>query len=69
MEEILGLPAGALKDSDTRDTIESWSSVADVQIISGMTADCGIEPDAEIMEAESVGDLLAALDDRGAFAG
>lgn len=69
IEEILGLPAGTLQDSDSRETIGSWSSVADVQILTGIESEFGVEPDAELMEAETVGDLLEILDSRGAFAG
>ncbi len=69
LEEILGVDAGTLGDSDSRETIESWSSVADVQILSGIESEFGIEPDAELMEAETVGELLGVLESRGAFAG
>jgi acyl carrier protein len=43
--------------------------VADVQILSGIESEFGIEPDAELMEAETVGELLGVLESRGAFAG
>jgi acyl carrier protein len=67
LEEILGVPAGALRDSDSRDTIATWSSVADVQILTSITSEFGLEPDAELLEAETVGDLLGILDSRGIF--
>jgi acyl carrier protein len=67
LEEILGVPAGSLRDSDSRETIEAWSSIADVQILTSITSEFGIEPDAELMEAETAGDLLEILDNRGAF--
>jgi acyl carrier protein len=67
LEEILGVRIGALKDSDSRETIEAWSSIADVQILTSITSEFGIEPDAELMEAETAGDLLEILERRGAF--
>jgi acyl carrier protein len=67
IEEILGLPTGTLRDSDSRETIPSWSSLADVQILTSITGEFGIEPDAELMEAETVGDLMEVLEGRGAF--
>ena len=67
LEEILGVPSGSLLDSDSRETIETWSSIADVQILTSITSEFGIEPDAELMEAETAGDLLAILETRGAF--
>lgn len=67
LEEILGVPAGALGDSDSRDTIAAWSSIADVQILTSITSEFGIEPDAELLEAETVGDLLDILEGKGVF--
>ena len=69
IEEILGMQAGSLRDSDSRDIVESWSSIADVQILTTITSEFGIEPDADLMEAETVGDLLEILESRGAFSG
>jgi acyl carrier protein len=68
LEEILGVPSGTLKDSDTRDTIITWSSVADVQILTSVSSEFGVEADAEFMEAESIGDLLEILENQGVFA-
>jgi hypothetical protein len=67
MEDILGVPHGRLKDSDSRDTMESWSSIADVQILAYLTSETGIDPDAELMEADTFGDLVEVLDQRAAF--
>lgn len=69
MEEILEVPRGSLKDSDTRDTIATWSSLADVKIMTTISSEFGLEPDAELLEAESVGDLLLILESRGVLAG
>jgi acyl carrier protein len=67
LEEILGVPEGSLRDSDSRETIELWSSVADVQILTTIAGEFGIEPDAELMEAQTAGDLLDIIERRGAF--
>jgi acyl carrier protein len=67
LEDILGVPRGSLKESDTRDTIAGWSSIADVQILTSIASEFGIEPDAPLMEAESIGDLLCVLEGRSAF--
>jgi acyl carrier protein len=67
MEEILGVPTRTLREEDSRDTVGQWSSLADVQIFSLITSEFGIEPDGELIEAETVGDLLMVLQRRGAF--
>jgi acyl carrier protein len=69
VEEILGVSPGALQDSDSRATIESWSSIADVQIVAFISSEGGIEPDSELMEAETFGDLVRILDEKSAFHG
>jgi hypothetical protein len=33
LEESLQMPHGWLKESDSRETVTSWSSIADVQIL------------------------------------
>ena len=67
MEEILGVPTRTLREEDSRDTVAQWTSLADVQIFSLITGEFGIEPDAELIEAETVGDLLRVLRRKGAF--
>ena len=67
LEEILAVPVGSLQDSDTRDTIETWSSIADVQILTSITSEFGLEADVELLEAETVGDLLGVLASRNVF--
>jgi len=67
MEDVLDLPARTLRDDASRDTIAEWTSLADVQIFSLITSEFGIEPDDELIEAETVGDLLQALERKGAF--
>jgi acyl carrier protein len=58
-----------LQDSDSRDTIESWSSIADVQIVTYLSSELGIEPDAELIEAETFGDLVKKLEELRVLAG
>jgi hypothetical protein len=69
VEEIFGVPRGLLKDEDSRDSIEGWTSVADVQLFTLITSEMGIEPDDELLEAVRIGDLMKILGVRGAFTG
>lgn len=69
MEDILDLPSGALKDTDTRETIETWTSLADVKMITYISSETGLEPDTDLLEAESFGDLVTALKSKGVVAG
>jgi hypothetical protein len=67
LEDILKVSRGVLRDSDSRDTIETWSSLADVQITVLLSSELGVEADAEIMEAETIGQLLSVLEGREVF--
>ena len=67
LEEILEAPPGSLKDSDSRETVATWSSLADVQILTSISSEFGVEPDADLLEAETVGALLEILDSRDVF--
>ena len=67
LEEILQIPRGSLKESDSRETVANWSSIADVQILTTITSEFGLEPDMALLEAETVGDLLDALETKTAF--
>ena len=67
LEEILQMPRGSLKESDSRETVASWSSIADVQILTTITSEFGLDPDMALLEAETVGDLLDALETKNAF--
>ena len=69
LEEILDVPSGSLRESDTRDTVAGWTSVADVQILAVASSELGVEADGELVQAETVGELLDVLDGRGAFRG
>jgi len=67
LEDILGAPRGALKDTDTRETVAGWSSIADVQILTYIANEFGIEADLSLLEAESIGDLMRVLEERRAL--
>lgn len=67
LEEILKVPRGSLQESDSRDTVASWSSIADVQILTTVTSEFGLEPDVALLEAETISDLLDALEAKNAF--
>ncbi len=67
LEEILGVAARTLREQDSRDTIPQWTSLADVQIFSLITSEFGIEPDGDLIAAETVGDLLRAVESHGVF--
>lgn len=66
LEEILQLSPGSLGESDTRHSIETWSSLADVEILTVVSSEFGV--DAELVEYETVGELLTFLEQRRAFA-
>jgi len=66
--DILDVPRNALKESDTRDTVATWTSLADVKILTMISTEFGIEPDAELLNAESIGELLDELERRRSFA-
>lgn len=67
LEEILGLNRRTLREEDSRDTINQWTSLADVQIFSLIETEFAIEPNDELITAETVGDLLRILQNRGVF--
>ena len=65
LEEILRVPPGTLRETDTRASIENWSSLADVEILTVIDIVLGV--DAESFEYESIGDLLDLLDKEQVF--
>ena len=67
LEEILSVPPGSLQDSDTRETVEGWSSLVDVQLMTVMGSELALDEDPELVSFESVGELLDELERRGAF--
>jgi len=67
LEEIFGLERRALREESSRESIEEWTSLADVQVFSLIESEFGIEPTEELIGAETIGDLLRVLQDQGAF--
>jgi hypothetical protein len=67
LEEILSVAPGLLQDSDTRETVEDWSSLVDVQIMTVIGSELSLDDDPELMSFDSVGELLAELEQRNAF--
>ena len=67
LEEILDVPRASLKETDGRDTLPNWTSLADVQILTTIESEFGLEPDVGLLGAETIGDLMRVLDDRGVF--
>lgn len=64
VEEILELPRGALKDSDSRDSVEAWTSIADLQILTFISSETGLEPEPDWMEAKTFGELVRKLQEK-----
>ena len=69
LEEILGVPLGALQDTDTRESVPGWSSLMDVNILTVIFSELGIEAEEDLLDYKSVGELLDILERRCAFAG
>ena len=69
LAEVLGKPRGDLSESDSRETVEGWSSIADVQILSLVQEQLGVDGQLELLEVQTVGELLDALEEQGAFNG
>jgi hypothetical protein len=67
LEEILSVAPGSLQDSDTRDTVQDWSSLLDVQIMTVIGSELALDEDPELISFDSVGELLDGLEQRGAF--
>jgi acyl carrier protein len=67
LEDVFGMPGGSLRESDSRDTVAGWSSLVDVQLMSLVSSEFGLEPDVELLSCESVGQLLDVLENKGAL--
>lgn len=65
LEDVLRVPLGGLSESDSRESVETWSSLADVEILAVISSEFGI--DAETFEYDTVGELMRELEDRNAF--
>ena len=69
VEDLFGVPPGSLKDSDSRETIENWSSLEDVNLLALIRAELGLDADAELIQVETIGELIGLLQDKGVLAG
>lgn len=67
LEEILDVPPGSLRDADTRQTIDGWSSLTDVQILAAIWSELGVDGEPDAFVFETVGELLSLLDAHQAF--
>ena len=67
LEGILGVAPGALQATDTRESVPGWSSLTDVNILTVIFSELGIEAEEELLDYKSVGELLDILDGHGAF--
>lgn len=67
VEDLVQVPRGSLKATDSRNTIKSWESFVDVDILNLIQKEFGIDAEAEIVEQETFGDLQQLLESRGAF--
>ena len=67
VEDILKVPRGSLKESDSRDTVETWSSFSDLDIVECIERNFAFEADADFMEAESFGEILKKLEGKRVF--
>jgi acyl carrier protein len=67
LEDILGLASGALRTTDTRESVPGWSSLTDVTILTVVFSELGIEAEDDLLDYKSVGELLDILDRRNAF--
>jgi acyl carrier protein len=67
VEDLFKVPHGSLKPSDSRETIKTWESFVDVDLLNLIEKEFGIEAEAEITEQETFGDLVQFLESKDAF--
>ena len=67
LEEILGVSPTGLQLADTRESVPGWSSLTDVNILTVIFSELGIEAEEELLDYTSVGELLDILERHGAF--
>jgi len=67
LEEILNVPAGRLQAADTRESVPGWSSLTDVNILTVIFSELGIEAEEDLLDYKTVGELMDILDRRQAF--
>jgi acyl carrier protein len=64
--EVMGVPVETLTDEDTPSTIESWDSMAHLNLVLALQAEFGIELSSdEAAEMLSVGQIRRILLERG----
>jgi acyl carrier protein len=66
-EDLFKIPRGSLQPTDSRQTIKTWESFVDVDLLTLIEKEFGIEAESEIMEQETFGDLVRLLESKGAF--
>jgi hypothetical protein len=69
VEDLFGVPPGSLKDTDSRDTIDTWSSLEDLNLLALIRTELGLEAGADVVQVETVGELMALLTAKGALKG
>jgi acyl carrier protein len=70
LASVLGLPADAVSDTSSQETIDTWDSLAHIHLIMGLEAEFGISFDVEqALEMTSVPAIHAALVERAAAPG
>ena len=67
LEEILGLEPGAIRATDSRESVPGWSSLTDVTILTIVFSELGIEAEDDLLDYKSVGELIEILERRNAF--
>jgi len=67
LEETLGVPRGALRPADTRETVPGWSSLTDVTILTVIFSELGIDAEEDLLDYKSVDELLQILERKHAF--
>jgi acyl carrier protein len=65
--DLLGVSASQLPDITEKESVESWSSLVDVQIATAIQTELGAEPTPEMLEADTLGGLLNLLEAAGLF--
>jgi len=68
LEDMLGVPAGQLQPSDTRESVAGWSSLTDVTILTILFSEFGLEAEDDLLEYRTVGELIGILDRHRVFA-
>jgi acyl carrier protein len=67
LEDMMGVPSGRLQASDTRESVPGWSSLTDVNILTVIFSELGLEAEEELLDYKTVGELVDILDRRDAF--